>query len=282
MHQFDSRSERTGYTICGGAIRVAGRTAVRGRAARYGMVVALALVSASPVLAAPRAHGHVVRRASASPVVRGSLTTAYGQVVASGPHAFVLELASGAWLAVNVLAGTSISGPGSLAPPAAGPGPAAIPPGNWVWVQYGHATAGPNATYAAAVIRYSPQPFAVGHAVRVSGSIVGVGPGGFTLTANGHVYTVAVSVQTVVELGGILSALTFVQSGDRVTVQGYLAGSTIVATQVHYAAGRAADGGPGAGLLGGPGNRSGGDKGHKDHGKHKKDKGESAHPRRRT
>lgn len=217
---------------------VDGRTRMGIRVARYCLAAGIALCAASPVWAAShhpgQAQSHAVRRADAKSPVQGPLATAYGQVVASGPDAFVLALSSGAWLALNVVPGTSLAGPAGLGGPA---GPATIPQGDWVWAQYGRDGTGQGPAYAAAVVRFSPQPFAVGKTVRLSGSITGLSPGGFTLEARGHIYLVAVSPQTVVHLGGVLSALTFIQSGDHVTVQGYLAGATIVATAVQYTPG---------------------------------------------
>lgn len=233
------------------------------KAIRYSLAAAIAVcAAASPVFAASHrgqaARTQSVRRTDARDPVQGPVATAYGQVVASGPNAFVLALSSGAWLAVNLAPGTSVSGPGGLGGPS---GPGVIPQGDWVWVQYGPTSAGRDAAYAAAVVRYSSQPFAVGRTVHLSGTITGLNPGGFTLEARGHLYLVAVSTQTVVRLGGILSALTFIQSNDHVTVQGYLTGATIVATSVQYTVGAGGHARPGKPPVGPGGHKNG--QGHK-------------------
>jgi len=191
----------------------------------------------------------------------GILATAYGQVVASNATAFVLQLADGSWLALNLTAGTAVSGPGGLA---GGGAPVAIPPGDWVWVQYALGPGGAGSPYIATVVRYAPTPFAVGPEVRLAGTVVAVGIAGFTLQARGRLYLVAVSPQTLVRLGRVLSALTFIQAGDTVVVQGRLSGSTLVATVVQYAVpGRGrGNGGPQAPQPGhGNGNGNGGDRG---------------------
>jgi hypothetical protein len=75
---------------------------------------ALFLSAGVPASAASSAHvaTHAVRRDPPAPKMHHPFAAAYGQVVASSPTAFVLQLSNGAWLAVNVVAGTSVSGPG--------------------------------------------------------------------------------------------------------------------------------------------------------------------------
>lgn len=189
----------------------------------------------------------------------GLVATAYGQVVASSATAFVIQLADGTWLALNLTPSTAVSGPAGLA---GGGTPLAIPPGDWVWVQYGLGAGGIGSPYVATVVRYAPTPFAVGPEVRLAGTVVAVGTSGFTLDARGRLYLVAVSPQTLVRLGRVLSALTFIQAGDTVVVQGRVSGSTLVATLVQYAVpGRGRGSGGPQGPHPGRGNGNKGDRG---------------------
>jgi hypothetical protein len=163
----------------------------------------------------------------------------YGQVVAVGPHALVLSLANGEWVAVNLGPNTAVVGPQGGAPTGSAAG---IQAGDWAFATYGlvQGKAGGRAVWLVArEVEWSASPMVFGKAVKVAGHVGQLFAGGFSLVAgSGRTWDVDVTAATQVYVRQkgrrVLSALGFVQAGDLAVVTGTATGSTIAATTVVY------------------------------------------------
>lgn len=166
--------------------------------------------------------------------------TVYGQVVAVGSSAVVLQLANGDWVALNVGAQTVV-----VPPPGSPPGLGGVQNNDYVLATYSVVkTSGSSARWLVADwLTYAASALSIGQSVHVVGTVGTVRPdGSFTVqTADQGTWLVTLSPQTVVRLGKVASSLSFLQPGDGVQVWGTAAGQTIVATRVVYQGGANGD-----------------------------------------
>lgn len=199
------------------------RTASRIRLVIGGAMCALLLAAAGPGASA------LAGQPGLPPGVHGPAL--YGQVVDVGSHAIVLQLASGAWTALNLTPQTVV-----VAPPGAAPGAGGIADNDWVLASYTSQPSASGAAFVARWLTYSTTAVTIGQTVHLGGTVTGIlSGGGFTLQAeNGSNWVVTPSPQAVVRIGNQLSTLALLQTGDRVQVWGTAAGQTVTASRIVY------------------------------------------------